>query len=47
MVGNVHEIDIVSPKDKHSFHISITPIANNDGSISSLNVFRDVTEFKK
>jgi len=47
MNGNVHEIDIVSPKDKHSFHISITPIVNNDGSISSMNVFRDVTEFKK
>ena len=47
MDGNIYELDVVSPKDNHSFHISVTPVVNNDGSISPLNVFRDVTEFKK
>ena len=45
--GNALELDVVSPKDNHSFHISTTPFVSNDGSISSLNVFRDITEFKK
>ncbi len=47
MCGNVFECDVVSPKDNHEFHISITPFVNDDRSISSLNVCRDVTEFKK
>jgi len=47
MAGNTYELDVVSPKDNHSFHILVTPVVNNDGSISSLNVFRDVTKFKK
>ena len=47
MDDNTYELDAVSPKDNHSFHISVTPIVNNDGSISSLNVFRDVSEFKE
>ena len=47
MDSNSYELDTVSPKDNHSFHISVTPFVNNDGSISSMNVLRDITEFKK
>ncbi len=45
--GEYFELDIVSPKDKHSYHISHSPVVNEDGSISSMVVFRDTTEFKK
>ncbi|CCK81418.1 hybrid sensor histidine kinase/response regulator [Desulfobacula toluolica] len=45
--GNTNEFDVVSPKDNCSYHISSTPLVNNDGSISSLNVFRDVTQLQK
>jgi len=45
--GMYFEADITSPKDKHAYHISISPITNEDGSISSMIVFRDTTEMKK
>ena len=45
--GDAYQLSIVSPKDNHSFDISATPIINNDGSVSILNVFRDVTKIKK
>ena len=45
--GKYFESDIVSPKDKHSYHISHSPIINQDGSISNMIIFRDTTEFKK
>ncbi len=35
---------ITSPRDNHSFHVSHSPIQNNDGSISKITVFRDITE---
>ena len=41
------ESDIVSPKDNRSYHISQTPIAHEDGSISKMTVYRDTTDFKK
>ena len=45
--GNFFESDIISPKDNHSYHVSHSPIVNEDGSISSMTIFRDTTEFKK
>ena len=41
------ESDIVSPKDNHSYHVSHSPIINEDDSVSSMVVFRDTTELKK
>ncbi|MBI9092403.1 MAG: response regulator [Desulfobacterium sp.] len=45
--GDTNELDIVSAKDNRSFHISATPIAHADGSVSMLNVLRDTTKIKK
>ena len=45
--GKYFESDIVSPKDHHSYHVSHSPILNEDGSISNMTIFRDTTEFKK
>jgi len=41
------EIDIVSPKDNHSYHVSQSPIVHEDGSVSNMIVYRDTTDFKK
>jgi PAS domain S-box-containing protein len=45
--GEYYELDIVSPKDNRSYHISNSPIVNKDGSISKMTVFRDTTEMHK
>ena len=45
--GSTHEMDIVSVKDNHSFHVSSTPIAHADGTVSMLNVLRDTTRMKQ
>jgi PAS domain S-box-containing protein len=45
--GDTNELDIVSARDNRSFHISATPIAHGDGSVSMLNVLRDTTKIKK
>ncbi len=37
--------NILSPKDNRSFHVSHSPIAHEDGSISKMTVFRDTTRF--
>ena len=41
------ELDIVSPKDNRSYHVSQTPIVHRDGSVSKMTVFRDTTDFIK
>ncbi len=41
------ELDIVSPKDNRSYHISQSPIVHGDGSISNMNIFRDTTDLLK
>jgi PAS domain S-box-containing protein len=46
-LGKHFELDVVSPKDNHSYHVSLSPIINEDGSISSMIVFHDNTELKK
>ena len=45
--GTYLETDIISPKDNHSYHISHSPVVNEDGSISNMIIFRDTTELKK
>jgi len=45
--GKYFETDITSPKDNHSYHVSSSPIKNEDGSVSSMIIFRDTTEMKK
>ncbi len=44
--GEYLEFEIVSPKDKRSYHISQSPIAHGDGSVSKLTIFRDITEMR-
>ena len=39
--------DIVSPKDKRSFSVSNAIFDNDDGSRSTISVFRDTTDFKQ
>ena len=41
------EDDIVSPKDNRSYHVSSSPIAHGDGTISKMTVLRDTTDLKK
>ncbi|ACN16332.1 predicted fusion protein, periplasmic substrate-binding protein (N-terminal) / sensory box regulatory protein (C-terminal) [Desulforapulum autotrophicum HRM2] len=45
--GSTQEMDIVSFKDNHSFHVSATPIAHANGTVSMLNVLRDTTRMKQ
>jgi len=45
--GKYFESNTVSPKDKHSYLISHSPIVNSDGSPSTLIIFRDITELKE
>jgi len=45
--GQKCETDIVSPKDNRFYHISHSPIFNDDGSISKLTIYRDITELKQ
>ena len=45
--GESVETEIVSVKDGRSYHISQSPIFHEDGSISEMTIFRDITERKK
>jgi len=38
--------EVVSPKDKRTYHVSNAPVAHVDGAVSVLTVFRDITELK-
>ena len=44
--GESLETKIVSPKDGRSFLISNSPIFHQDGSISKMTIYRDITEHK-
>ncbi|NOY68323.1 MAG: response regulator [Deltaproteobacteria bacterium] len=41
------ELNIVSPKDNHSYHVSCSPIVHGDGSVSNMTICRDISELKK
>ena len=45
--GESLETKIVSPKDGSSFLISNSPIFHQDGSISKMTIYRDITEHKQ
>ena len=45
--GESFETEIVSPKDGRSYNISHSPIFHEDGSISKMTIFRDITERKQ
>ncbi|NOX32505.1 MAG: PAS domain S-box protein [Deltaproteobacteria bacterium] len=47
MSGECISLEVVSPKDNKTYHISNSPIFHTDGSVSNLTVLRDVSEFKK
>ena len=40
------ELEIVSPKDNHSYYITQSPIAHGDGPVSKLTVLRDITDLR-
>ncbi len=42
-----YEINIVSPKDGRLFNISNSPIVHENGSVSKMTIYRDVTQKKK
>jgi len=44
--GEYFELEIVSPKDNRSYHVSSSPIVHGDGTISKMTVFRDTTDLK-
>ena len=44
--GEYSELEIVSPKDNRSYHVSQSFIARKDGTISKMTVFRDTTDLK-
>ena len=44
--GQYFESEVISPKDNHSYHVSHSPIVNDDGSLSNMIVFRDTTGIK-
>ena len=44
--GEYPELEIVSPKDNRSYHISNSPIVHSDGIISKMAVYRDTTDRK-
>ncbi|MBF0202109.1 MAG: PAS domain S-box protein [Desulfamplus sp.] len=39
-------IEYVRPINKKNYHVAISPIVNNDGTVSRLTIFRDVTAMK-
>ena len=45
--GERLETEIVSPKDGRSYNVSHSPIFHEDGSISKMTIYRDITEQRK
>ncbi len=39
--------EITSPKDGRNYHVSHSPIINDDGSVSKMAIYRDVTPLKQ
>ncbi len=40
-------IEITSPKDGHHYHVSQYPIVNDNGSVSKMTIYRDITRRKQ
>ncbi|MBU2629234.1 MAG: response regulator [Proteobacteria bacterium] len=45
--GECCDQEIISPKDLRSYHVSQSPIVHDDGSISKMTIYKDITDFKK
>ncbi len=45
--GGAVKVEITSPLDNKDYHITSVPIPHEDGSVSKLTVFHDITEMKK
>lgn len=45
--GEHVESEIISPKDNRFYQVSHSPIANRDGSVSKMTIYRDITEHKR
>lgn len=41
------EINIVSPKDDKNYRVTSMPVYNDDGTVSKMAIYRDVTDFLK
>ena len=44
--GEYIRTELVSPKDQKTYHVSSSPIFKRNGSVSNLNIFRDISEIK-
>ncbi len=44
--GQILQTEIVSPKDRRPYLVSHSPIHNNDGTISKMTAYRDITILK-
>ncbi len=44
--GNKCSMEIISPKDMHTYSISYSPIHHVDGTVSNLAIYRDITEIR-
>ena len=45
--GESLKTETTSPKDSRSYNISNSPIFHQDGSISKMTIYRDITEYKQ
>jgi len=45
--GEISEMELVSPKDNRSYHVTCSPIFHDDGSISTMTIYRDITVTKR
>ncbi len=43
--GESVETTVVSPKDKRTYRVTNMPVRNQDGSISKMTIFRDITDY--
>ncbi len=41
--GNITEAEVKSPKDERTYIVSNSPIYNQDGSVSKMTIYRDIT----
>ncbi|MDQ1333312.1 MAG: Histidine kinase [Thermodesulfobacteriota bacterium] len=45
--GEICETEMVSPKDNRFYHITYSPIFHEDGSVSTMIIYRDITLTKR
>ncbi|MCP4577544.1 MAG: PAS domain S-box protein [Deltaproteobacteria bacterium] len=45
--GESSEIEIVSPKNNRSYHVTNSPIFHEDGSVAKMTIYKDITSTKQ